>query len=143
MTDVEWIKIKFTEKSGKAEIAELHHAFLSEKDVFRFDVSVNAVVGVAIADGLQCLPDDPLRQHFRHSAISKHIRHAVHRQIKYLSCLHPSSFTTYVKLLHSDILHLNCNRSSRLHIHLMDKTHTQVLIKHKKTLPSRMFFQFV
>ena len=30
---------------------------------------MDAIVGVAIADRLQRLPDDPLRQHFRHSAI--------------------------------------------------------------------------
>ena len=59
-----------TEESSKSEITKFDHAFFGEEDIFRLDVSMNAIVGVAISDGLQCLPDDPLRQHFRHSTKS-------------------------------------------------------------------------
>lgn len=68
----------FTEESGETEIAKLDDAFFGKKDVLRFDIAVDAIVGVAIADGLQSLPDDPLRQHFRHSVQSKWIMLFLH-----------------------------------------------------------------
>lgn len=71
----------FTEESGETEIAKLDDAFFGEKDVLRLDVAVDAIVGVAIADGLQSLPDDPFRQHFRHSVQSKWIMLFLHYHI--------------------------------------------------------------
>jgi hypothetical protein len=64
---------------------------------------VDAIVGVAVSHGLQRLPDDPLRQHFRHSAIIKqeiilHVRYYYHIYFTYIYdlsiadvCLPPAS----------------------------------------------------
>ena len=52
---------------GEAEVAELEDLVLGEQQVLRLDIPVDAVVGVAVADGLQHLPRDPLRQLLRNA----------------------------------------------------------------------------
>ena len=48
---------QLTEDAGKAEIAEFDNTIPSEQNVFRFDITMNTVVHVAVVDCLQRLPD--------------------------------------------------------------------------------------
>ena len=52
---------------GEAEITHFYDTLFRQENILRFDVSVNAVVYVAIIDCLQNLPNDAERCRQRHS----------------------------------------------------------------------------
>ena len=52
-----YFRKQLTEDTGKAEIAEFDNTIPSEQNVFRFDITMNTVVHVAVVDCLQRLPD--------------------------------------------------------------------------------------
>jgi hypothetical protein len=60
-------KSTLTENSCESEIAKLDDPVLRDEDVFRLDVPVDAVVKVAVVDGLQRLPDQAHRRRHRNS----------------------------------------------------------------------------
>ena len=45
-----------TKDSSEAEIAKLDDAITGQEYVFRFDITMYAIVHVAVIDGLECLP---------------------------------------------------------------------------------------
>lgn len=47
-----------TKNAGEAEIAKLYNSITREQNVFRFDISMNTIVQMAIVDSLQRLPND-------------------------------------------------------------------------------------
>jgi hypothetical protein len=59
--------LRLTENPSEAEIAKLDDPFLGDENIFRLDVSVDAVVKVAVVNGLQRLPDDAHRRRHRNS----------------------------------------------------------------------------
>ena len=60
-------KYGLTEHSGESEVAQLDDAVFGDEDVLGLHVTVDAVVEVAVVDGLQSLPDDAHRQGHRNS----------------------------------------------------------------------------
>ena len=56
-----------TQESREAEIAQFHHAFFGQENVFWFDVTVDAAMAMTVAHCLYQLPCYLFRQYFRHS----------------------------------------------------------------------------